>query len=73
MKTFTVVIKNKYGDILVFNCMAEYRQDLYTNNHAPSNLLKDKMLHDTILFASYSREDIDKCIVECVEDSLVMI
>lgn len=73
MKTFTVIIKNKYGDILVFNCMAEHEQDLYTRDYAPSNLLKEKMLHDTILFASYSREDIDKCIVECVEDNLVMI
>lgn len=72
-KTFTVIIKNAYGDIRVFNCMAECEQDLYTEDYAPSSLLKNKILHDTTLFASYSEEDIDKCIVECVEDSLVMI
>lgn len=73
MKTFVVVVRNKYNNIVVFNTKAVSRQVLYDSYHAPSKLLQERMLHDTILFAPYSREDIAKCIVECVEEDLVMI
>lgn len=73
MKTFVVVIRNKYNNIVVFNTKAVNRQVLYDSYHAPSKLLQERMLHDTILFASYSREDIAACIVECVEEDLAMI
>lgn len=68
MKTFLIVLRNKYNDIVVFKTEAPNKLMLFGKYKEPSEYLLIKMCKDTYLFGSYDKEQMLACTVKYVEE-----
>lgn len=68
MKTFLIVLKNKYNDVIVFKTEAPNRLMLFGKYKEPSEYLINKMCKDTYLFGSYDKDQMLACTVQYVEE-----
>ena len=68
MKTFLVVLRNKYNDAIVFKTEAPNRLMLVGKYKEPSEYLLIKMCKDTYLFESYDKAQMLACTVQYVEE-----
>lgn len=68
MKTFLVVLRNKYNDVIVFKTEAPNRLMLFGKYKEPSKYLIEKMKKDSYLFGEYNEDQMLACIVKYVDE-----
>ena len=68
MKTFLVVLANKYNNCIVFKTEAPNKLMLVGPYKEPSEYLINKMCKDSYLFGSYNKDQMLACVVKYVEE-----
>ena len=68
MKTFLVILKNKYNDVIVCKTEAPNRSMLFGPWKEPSKYLIEKMKKDSYLFGEYNEDQMLACTVQYVDE-----